>query len=388
MLLTQTVAAPPSGLRECRACGRTGDAPWETVADSPIQLWPTVQEPPHPVLDLEIHLCRHCGHTQLQSMTPELVGRFYEGGSFVEDNSAGHQARLAALTGRYGESVLDGATVLDVGGGNNPFVGLLQRSTRWVSDISVSAAAKSQSDHWVEGVFEQSDLPDATFDVITAFHTLEHFPAPARAVERMAGVIKPGGIALIEVPNFAGYVRQLPHYAVFHQHQSYFNAASLDALMQRYGFALEARFREDIVLLAAYRHTGRPALPEQPAGMAAEDILQDRSRRVGMLGQWLDTETTGFERIAVYGAGGSTTMLLTLYPDLRRKLTAVFDRDAAKQGRLVPTTAVRVSAPEDIARSDAEIILFLSSAVYRAKASGLHCPALDIGAFIDSMAAA
>ena len=48
-----------------------------------------------------------------------------------------------------------------------------------------------------------TELPfaDASFDVVTAKHTLEHVRAPKRALAEVARVLRPGGVALIVVPD-------------------------------------------------------------------------------------------------------------------------------------------------------------------------------------------
>ena len=46
-------------------------------------------------------------------------------------------------------------------------------------------------------------LPPASFDVVTSFGVIEHFDDPRPAVQRHLDLVKPGGLALITVPNFS-----------------------------------------------------------------------------------------------------------------------------------------------------------------------------------------
>ena len=50
------------------------------------------------------------------------------------------------------------------------------------------------------------DAPFApgSFDLVTAFHVLEHLPDPVGVLRRMLGWLAPGGIAVVEVPNVSG----------------------------------------------------------------------------------------------------------------------------------------------------------------------------------------
>lgn len=44
-------------------------------------------------------------------------------------------------------------------------------------------------------------FPEATFDLVYSMGTIEHFPETSRAIEEIARVLKPGGSALVGVPN-------------------------------------------------------------------------------------------------------------------------------------------------------------------------------------------
>lgn len=379
------IADAPHGLTRCRVCAGAGGRQVGLVPAVPISLWPT-GAPPHPAFDLELFVCESCGHLQLQTMTPALVGRFYADGLFVEDNSAGHDDRLRAFRDRFGGDALCGRTVLDVGGGNNPFVGRIgDAKERWVSDIAVSDAAAAQADRAVSGDFATAALPNSAFDLVTLFHTLEHFAEPDRAVARLAEVVRPGGLVLIEVPNAEGFTRTVPHYAVFHQHQSYFHRASLDGLMARFGFEPAHLFREDVVLLAAYRRaagTGMRDIQGDSATGAAIATL--RRRIVAGVDAALRESLRSARRVAVYGAGGSTTMFLTLLPWLRERVVGVFDRDTGKQGRYVPGTAVRVGAPDQVDACRADVVVYLSTRLFELLRRDYATPGFDAGAVLES----
>jgi len=42
------------------------------------------------------------------------------------------------------------------------------------------------------------------FDVVTAFHVLEHVPDPVAMIQRMLGWLAPDGLLIVEVPNAGG----------------------------------------------------------------------------------------------------------------------------------------------------------------------------------------
>ena len=370
----------PSGLTKCRICARGSAAPADVIPGIPLSLWPT-SAPPHPVFALELYVCEQCAHVQLQNMPETLVSRLYDDGVFVEDNSAGHHDRLTAYLRHFGADALADARVLDVGGGNNPFVGhLCATSERWISDIVITDTARRSTEVAVEGLFAQAELPTAYFDLVTLFHTLEHFAEPGSAVARLAQIVRPGGRVFLEVPNAPIYAKAVPHYAVIHQHQSYFHRGALNGLMARYGFEATHYFVESTVLLAAFTRTDREiielAQPDPAVGYAVAAYRRATMERVDAL---VHKRLENVERVAFYGAGGSLTMFLSLLPWVRDRLIGVFDRDTKKHGRYVPGTWVRVDPPAAADACEADRLLFLSSPLHRQLTQTYHTETLDIG---------
>ena len=50
----------------------------------------------------------------------------------------------------------------------------------------------------------QHNLQPASFDVVTSFGVIEHFDDPREVVQKHVDLVKPGGVALIVVPNYGG----------------------------------------------------------------------------------------------------------------------------------------------------------------------------------------
>jgi 2-polyprenyl-3-methyl-5-hydroxy-6-metoxy-1,4-benzoquinol methylase len=52
--------------------------------------------------------------------------------------------------------------------------------------------------------FFNHTVPGESFDVVTSFGFIEHFDDPAPAVDRHLQLVKPGGVAIITIPNYGG----------------------------------------------------------------------------------------------------------------------------------------------------------------------------------------
>lgn len=70
--------------------------------------------------------------------------------------------------------------------------GMVEETTQRVRGLSCWAAVEGRA-------VDASDLPfaDASFDVVQALHMLYHLPDPARGVDEIVRVLRPGGLAVI-----------------------------------------------------------------------------------------------------------------------------------------------------------------------------------------------
>ena len=63
-------------------------------------------------------------------------------------------------------------------------------------------AQRHRQERWLARSIYSLDLPPASFDVVFSFFVLEHCVFPARALEKMAALVRPGGSILLVFPDF------------------------------------------------------------------------------------------------------------------------------------------------------------------------------------------
>jgi len=117
-------------------------------------------------------------------------------------------------TVRFGPASLEltpnvsGASLLDVGCGCGEM--MKQMAARgWdvygcdiaSGKIASITAAFGPGKAWC-GTFEEIDFPTCSFDTITMWHVIEHFPDPYGVLRKARALLKPGGTLLIGTPNW------------------------------------------------------------------------------------------------------------------------------------------------------------------------------------------
>lgn len=143
--------------------------------------------------------------------------------------------------------------MLDVGCGNGSYLlglkslGWNAREQLYGIDFKspVLKELQEQEDiNTMEGNFIEMDLPENFFDVVTFRHVLEHFSDPSAALKKAYRILKPGGVVLIDVPNFksieALFLFKDKWFAIeAPRHLYHFSPETLKGLLNKAGFVEE-----------------------------------------------------------------------------------------------------------------------------------------------------
>lgn len=118
----------------------------------------------------------------------------------------------ARLTGRFLDAFppwLGEGRLLDVGCATGRFLRRMQ-TLGWETagielDPEAAARARRVTPRVVVGDPAEVAFPEGSFDVVTAFHVVEHLPDPLGALRNMLRWTAAGGLVVVEVPNLAGW---------------------------------------------------------------------------------------------------------------------------------------------------------------------------------------
>jgi len=144
------------------------------------------------------------------------VRRFIQSGRFLDFGGGIGKTALAAHAAGFSAMVLED-------------------SHKAVSD----GKAHHPEIEWLAGQTIPDSIADGSLDVITLFHVLEHLPDPRSTLARLHRKLRPGGLLVLEVPNWGSHMRRLHGLRwqfVLDHHLNHFTAASLTSLVQKTGF--------------------------------------------------------------------------------------------------------------------------------------------------------
>jgi 2-polyprenyl-3-methyl-5-hydroxy-6-metoxy-1,4-benzoquinol methylase len=137
-----------------------------------------------------------------------------------------------------------GTSLLDIGCGEGFFLSNASKAgytTKGV-ELSQDAAAYARREFGldVEGKpFEEMQLPENYFDVVTMWQVLEHLPCPLTILEKVHSVLKPGGLLVLSTPDIGGIpakILQRRWWNIRRLHINQFTTKTLMDMLKNAGF--------------------------------------------------------------------------------------------------------------------------------------------------------
>lgn len=193
-------------------------------------------------------------------------------------------------------------------------------------------------------------------DVLHANNVLAHVADTAGFVRGIRRLLKPTGLAVLEVPYVHELVRHCEFDTIYHEHLCYFSVTALTQLFARQGLHLN-----DVAPLSIHggslrlyvEHEDRPSARrdeflarEQQIGMTAAPFYADFSQRVEEVKRQVHSLVMELHdkghRIAAYGAAAKGCMLLNACQLGSEVIDFVVDRNDHKHGKYLPGVRVPV----------------------------------------------
>ncbi len=202
--------------------------------------------------------CTSCGVAQTLPQPPAgVLDRYYPppyyptGGfdpGYYRRRVRPAQLAKLAIVRRFRSS----GRLLDVGCGAGFFVREASREGFSAEGIEFSHDAvefgrREGAGNLTEGDFLDAHYTEGSFDIVTLWHVLEHLPRPVATLKKIRGLLAPGGLLVIAVPNFnsiqAGVFRARWYHLEVPRHLYHFSPAALRNLLEKEGFDVRAEYQ-------------------------------------------------------------------------------------------------------------------------------------------------
>lgn len=215
--------------------------------------------------------------------------------------------------------------------------------------------------------FDPATVPEAP-DFLVCRHTLEHIPEVGRFLDGFAALA--GGRAgvglFFETPDVARVLAEGAFWDIYYEHCSYFTEGSHARAFRRAGFDVTRSYLAydgQYIIQYGAPEAGRPVLPAEDdletvralAHAFPAKVAQIRDRWTGFV---RDRHAAG-KRVAIWGGGSKGVSFLTTN-GLGPEVAAVIDVNPFKQGKYLPGTGHRVSAPESLKAAPPDTVIVMN----------------------------
>lgn len=271
------------------------------------------------------HRCASCSHRWRDANTK--LERYYQS---LHGRNAVPAADLARKLSDRLDSlrpfVQEGQRILEIGCAEGE-LGVQVKNLAGVHYVGVELSGDAErAEKVLDRVVRTSttSLDDEPYDMLLAFHVLEHIPDVTSEVVAWRRLLTPRGIVVVEVPNEAGHPLLAWDANPEHIHQ--FNAVSLSALMQRCGFE---------VRMLTTGHFESPVYSDS-VRLIARPTLSAKAKYAMMLERF---QTLFSEPFAVYGIGGDFQNYVAPFLE-NLEVSALLDANPALHGQRIGALTV------------------------------------------------
>lgn len=203
--------------------------------------------------------CDACGLVRTEPRPDDAAwGRYYPDAYYGAAGSARFPSLVEALQDRLYDARArrvhrlnrGPGRVLDIGCGRGFLLRRFQRLGWQVMGTEMSAAAAAHARDVLGLPVEIGDvtrlgLPAASVDAVVLWHVLEHVAEPAALLAEAARLLRPGGVALVGVPDFGSPEARWARAGWLHldvpRHLAHFTRGTLERMMRDAGLATEER---------------------------------------------------------------------------------------------------------------------------------------------------
>lgn len=331
---------------------------------------------------LDLAFCARCSLVQiLDTVPPEKLFREYLYFSSFSDTMLGHAqdhvSRLVDMQRLGPESLAveiasnDGYLLQYFVKAGVPVLGI--EPARNIAKVAQDKGVRTVSEFF--GRELAATLPKA--DVVIANNVLAHVADLNGFVAGIKTILKPEGVATIEVPYVKEVVDRCEFDTIYHEHLSYLSLRPVERLCAERGFRLvdvePVELHGGSILLHICREDAlqRPSeqvemmvREEDARGLARAETLAAFAERVrawkGRFEEFIGSLRQSEADVIGYGAAAKANILLNYCPEAAKALRLILDKNPLKHGRYTPGTHIPVQLVEGWESDPATHLLILA----------------------------
>lgn len=153
---------------------------------------------------LEILECINCGLVYLSSLE-HMNSEFYKNSNMHTEFDFNKWQNETKIDDKrrfdFIKNLIVNKSVLDFGSGNGGFLSLSKDVSSYVCAVELEKAVNPYYKENDIDLYDSLEKIDVRFDVITAFHVIEHLSEPIIILKNLKNLLKEKGKIIIEVPN-------------------------------------------------------------------------------------------------------------------------------------------------------------------------------------------
>jgi len=344
--------------------------------------------------NIRLCACEACGFVWNLDFQPELMhyDQDYEETQGFSDTFNLFQKEMASqLVDRF---ELKGKSVLEIGCGKGELLtqllelGISQgfgydpsfKADRLVHDSRLS---------FVTDFFPpKTTQPVPNADVYWCKMTLEHIPLPGDFIQQLASHISDGQVGnkqallIFQVPALERILEEVAYWDIYYEHCNYFSRNSLYTLFAKRGFEvleISSQFNDQYHTIVVKPNSATPNNSTSASPELITQINRFETEVKATLSRWettlsqaalarssnnsINTGDSENGGLLIWGAASKAVGLLNALPTLRDGIRLV-DINPYKHGTYLPSTNLKIEAPDTIKKQHFECIL-VANPVYR-----------------------
>ncbi len=302
---------------------------------------------------MHLGFCESCGLSQL--IDPAPAQESYE--TYINLSAAKPQPQMLLELAAIARMLPHGASVIECGSNDGTFLKLLESAGYAATGIDPAQDAHAAAEAKGLNVICGSLTSDAakslgTYDLFVSRQNLEHIQDLRDMAQAIKRLVKPGGYALIEVPDFAQNMKNRD-YAIWEEHVNYFTEETLRSFL--------ALAEMEIIQSEFLQFSGGSLFCIARKGDHARAKPSEELKTAALAYAW---EWPFFKarflsaldkKVVVYGAASRTLFLINAL-GIADHISFIVDDQPIKHGLYAPGSGLEIRDPSGLSEADAALL--------------------------------